>query len=601
MENCPDPVAMEVMDNGVGGILYQSDGAIDPAGDIDFLSFPAEAGMWYLIGTAQDLTIPTDTVVTVFSPAGQQVARNDDGVALGSRDSELFYRAIQTGNHCLRVEDQSTANGGPPEGGSDYLYRAIALPIDFDLYDLFNVDSGSNDSTSSPQTALSYEVDPITFQHSAQIAGDYASSSDVDVYELIAPESAQGMQVYFTPNGVDGYGGTTTQGVVDIYAADGITVVGRMDYLNNQRGLSLPTAQYALAIPEGAEGPGAGTCNLGGFDQTTQQIYTPADLNGLATGDVITGLALRLSGDSLGSSMSRFDVALSTGPETLSTTFANNFLGTPVTVRSGPIVFDDVADLCGPGCLIPFSKTIAFDTPYTYQGANLLVEVRHTQASSELECDRLESPADPNQGQSVGAADDDATIASFGPVPENWAMRLEVMPVTPTYYLHVDSAQAALGSNPFYYLKWQTSDGWNPQETDDAANDDFGGAETATPIDTGFGISHFIGGTLPGDSDIDWWSFEAESGDTIVLACASSRNGSGVQDLTARMYSNPAGSPLQQDIESITVDLLWSSAPGATRPPVTASSTGVHYLSISAGLFSSEVTDRHYICGIHVS
>ena len=102
----------------------------------------------------------------------------------------------------------------------------------------------------------------------------------------------------------------------------------------------------------------------------------------------------------------------------------------------------------------------------------------------------------------------------------------------------------------------------------------------------------------PGDTD--WWSFQASAGEAISLFCGSQRIGSGVLDFTVRLFDDPGGAPLQQDIESATVDFEWSSDAGATRPEVPVASTGTHYLQIQASLFSDEVTGRQYQCGIFV-
>jgi len=164
------------------------------------------------------------------------------------------------------------------------------------------------------------------------------------------------------------------------------------------------------------------------------------------------------------------------------------------------------------------------------------------------------------------------------------------------YYLFVDTTAPPLGDNPFYALQWLTFDAINPQESNDAGNDLPGGAEVAT----GFNGSHFIGGTLGGSGDTDWWSFQATAGQAVSVFCGSLREGSGVLNMLVSLFENPVNLALQSETESETVDLAWTSNSGASMPAVPVTVTGTHYLSISASTFSPEVTGRYYQCGIHV-
>ena len=63
----------------------------------------------------------------------------------------------------------------------------------------------------------------------------------------------------------------------------------------------------------------------------------------------------------------------------VSTTFANNFSGTPTLVRDGPLTINAGNFPGTGGPPRPFGTVpIAFQTPFTYTGGNLTVEVRHT-------------------------------------------------------------------------------------------------------------------------------------------------------------------------------------------------------------------------------
>ncbi len=60
------------------------------------------------------------------------------------------------------------------------------------------------------------------------------------------------------------------------------------------------------------------------------------------------------------------------------TTFANNFVGAPTVVRSGPLTLP-AGSLPGGGISPnPFGAAITFTLPFVYTGGNLLIEIRHT-------------------------------------------------------------------------------------------------------------------------------------------------------------------------------------------------------------------------------
>lgn len=169
-----------------------------------------------------------------------------------------------------------------------------------------------------------------------------------------------------------------------------------------------------------------------------------------------------------------------------------------------------------------------------------------------------------------------------------------------TYYLVVDATPGQLGGNPFYLFKWQTLANQNQQEADNSANDSFTNAEIPSSFSGPGRTSYFFGGNLAGGSDTDWWSFTANAGNTFNVFCNSLRNGSGVLDMTVKLYHNPINAALESEVESETADLAWFDAETATRDGVAVTDNGTHYLSISASMFSADVTDRHYQCGVHV-
>ncbi|MBW2453677.1 MAG: pre-peptidase C-terminal domain-containing protein [Deltaproteobacteria bacterium] len=180
------------------------------------------------------------------------------------------------------------------------------------------------------------------------------------------------------------------------------------------------------------------------------------------------------------------------------------------------------------------------------------------------------------------------------------------VPVTAgnTYYVWVERPDTNVGSNDFYFMKYSTADVTNPQESmPDTDNDVYTGADAdpnpSTDPQTGT-ISHFIGGNVP-VGDTDWWSFgSVPAGNQIAIACSSQRAGSGVGDFTIEYYEDPQGSSVEDETETATADIYWGTGANPSKGPVTAGTTGTHYLKISATTEIAGVTSRHYLCGVHV-
>ena len=190
-----------------------------------------------------------------------------------------------------------------------------------------------------------------------------------------------------------------------------------------------PTAPPSIV---GAEGNGTGfyDANTG---LVSQEIYRAADLPGLQAGDVITGFRLRVEGN-LASyptdfiSWPRFDVTMGVPASTLSTTFADNFQGTPKQVREGSIFFQP-GDFPGGAAPNGFGVLIEFDSPYVYPGGDLIMEVRSEHGSEQL---IIDTTSDTNgvslfdQFAGAGGGDADATESNTGILGFNWAIQFEI-------------------------------------------------------------------------------------------------------------------------------------------------------------------------------
>lgn len=117
-----------------------------------------------------------------------------------------------------------------------------------------------------------------------------------------------------------------------------------------------------------------------------QQVFGSALLSGLNIGDKISGITFRVSGlaDSgvPAQTITNYEIRLSqsvNAPGSLSMTFASNRGVDEVIVRSGALVIaaSDFAAGAGAGPE-PLGAMIGFNTPYTYIGGNLLLEIAYT-------------------------------------------------------------------------------------------------------------------------------------------------------------------------------------------------------------------------------
>ncbi len=103
----------------------------------------------------------------------------------------------------------------------------------------------------------------------------------------------------------------------------------------------------------------------------------------------------------------------------MSTTFANNFVGAPTLVRDGPLTIN-VGNFPGVGGPPrPFGTVpIAFQTPFTYTGGNLAIEVRHPGSnivnvpSNFLEAVLVTDPGNQVNFASVTAVGNTATLGA---------------------------------------------------------------------------------------------------------------------------------------------------------------------------------------------
>lgn len=170
-------------------------------------------------------------------------------------------------------------------------------------------------------------------------------------------------------------------------------------------GLAAAAANAQVVVPNAYATTTASTSGLNTFirdtgNPRTGQLLINANQLGVAVGQQIDGLTFRLytgataAFPAANATWSDYTINIGQGVAfgSQTTTFASNFVGTPTTVRSGPLVINTGSFGLASPTPNPFGSLIMFNTPYTYTGGNLLIEVRHSgsnivnSATDFLEC-----------------------------------------------------------------------------------------------------------------------------------------------------------------------------------------------------------------------
>jgi hypothetical protein len=147
-----------------------------------------------------------------------------------------------------------------------------------------------------------------------------------------------------------------------------------------------PAALGQHVVPSEYQGSaGTGSFLLLSIGGRSYQWIIHEDQLAAVLGHEIKGIAWRALPSALAAwppssaNFTSFDLYLgpSVAPANRSTTFANNYAGPPVQVRSGPLMIEAGAFPFG-GSPNAFGPAIMFDQPYVYKGGNLFIELRHT-------------------------------------------------------------------------------------------------------------------------------------------------------------------------------------------------------------------------------
>ena len=254
--SCADALPLEEKNNDLGGIFFDYEGVLAEEGDVDYFSFEVVEGEWVSIRTdanGDDDPDLIDTVVTVYDADGDQIAANDD-TSSSNPDSRIAWHATESGTYCMKVADVDD-RGGPTFG-----YRAVVVPMAFEIYDFYTVDVEPNNTPQEPQTGIVYE-ESSTNQIYTDYAGLFDATDDVDVYEVVTPAAGVAFGLEFNPQyGSNGYGSTAELGPVAIYESNGTDMLAYLDPSKGADGFSqvplVPESTYyvSVAAPPGTLG-----------------------------------------------------------------------------------------------------------------------------------------------------------------------------------------------------------------------------------------------------------------------------------------------------------------------------------------------------------
>ncbi|WP_437673529.1 hypothetical protein [Sorangium sp. So ce131] len=173
-----------------------------------------------------------DTVMTLFSADGTQIAENNDSIEFFDLESTLFTILPETGEYCIRIADcfafyerpENHCSGLPGRSVTGYDLTLVALvdgPGDHETRD-----HESSDESSSA-TPIGYLKADEKYSLSA-IWGTFRDPEDVDVFSFTVPEDFEkdipgtrmSADFYIMPSGPQGSGSTAPTGKVSIVDPD---------------------------------------------------------------------------------------------------------------------------------------------------------------------------------------------------------------------------------------------------------------------------------------------------------------------------------------------------------------------------------------------
>lgn len=154
---------------------------------------------------------------------------NDDEIPFSSPDSGILIKSAFSGDLCVKVESNHVPFINFATLGVTDEYAILVVPIDFDLYDGFNLDVEPNNNTAMAQMGLSTNSVGINSQQITTIAGVFDDDTDQDVYLLPTPDSTVNLNVIVMPSGIPGNGSEQTMQSLEVVAADGNEVIAKIE------------------------------------------------------------------------------------------------------------------------------------------------------------------------------------------------------------------------------------------------------------------------------------------------------------------------------------------------------------------------------------
>lgn len=166
-------------------------------------------------------------------------------------------------------------------------------------------------------------------------------------------------------------------------------------YLTGAVVLLAGAASAQVVIPSAFASTSTGTTGFNTvmrqFDRSMQAVYS-ASVLGLNVGDQINGISFRMNFTASNAfttfpantlTFANYDIFMSTTsvtPGSMSTTYAANQGGDFMQVRSGSLTVSPNTYTKGPDAATPgtWGSVISFNNAFTYNGGNLLIEIRHT-------------------------------------------------------------------------------------------------------------------------------------------------------------------------------------------------------------------------------
>lgn len=178
---------------------------------------------------------------------------------------------------------------------------------------------------------------------------------------------------------------------------------------------AVPGAAFAAVVVPNDYTNVAGTTTFAGplsrFARTYQLLVDDTQLSSVI-GHQITGVTWRLrstvatSWPATDAVYDDFDIYLSGSvePSARSLTLADNIVGAQTQVRNGPMTIPANSFTSDGTLPSPFGAIINFDTPFTYTGGNLLLEMRQSaHSATDRSVDAIGTSA-PGYGTAVSAA-----------------------------------------------------------------------------------------------------------------------------------------------------------------------------------------------------